>query len=200
MIAIIDYGMGNLRSVKKAFEALGFNAVITDELKTIDDAHSIVLPGVGAISEALINLKQKRLDESLLQSIKLGKPFLGICLGMQLLFEKSYEGGLFESLAIIKGAIKRFPSDKGLKVPHTGWNKVVSNEDAIFSGLPHSFYTYFVHSYCLEGTLPETIATSFYGIEITSAVKKENVYGVQFHPEKSGVVGLKILENFGRMK
>ncbi len=199
MIAVIDYG-GNLRSVQKAFEYLGFKAVITEDKKTVLNAESVILPGVGAISDALKRLSSSGMDKVIAEAILQNKPFLGICLGMQLLFDKSHEGGLFEGFKLIEGEVVRLPSSMGLKVPHMGWNRLFYKDDPLFFGLSDSVYAYFVHSYYVDTSRVETIAETNYGIDITAAVRKNKVYGVQFHPEKSGDVGLKILNNFGRMK
>jgi len=200
MIAVIDYGMGNLRSVQKAFEYLGFKAIITDDTDTVLNAESVVLPGVGAISDALHRLTSRGMDKVIEEVIHQNKPFLGICLGMQLLFERSHEGGLFEGFKIINGEVVRLPYINGLKVPHMGWNRIIFEDDPLFYGLSESVYAYFVHSYYVGTSIAESIATTNYGIDVTAAVRKNKVYGVQFHPEKSGDVGLRILNNFGRMK
>ncbi len=140
------------------------------------------------------------MDKVIAEAILQNKPFLGICLGMQLLFDKSHEGGLFEGFKLIEGEVVRLPSSMGLKVPHMGWNRLFYKDDPLFFGLSDSVYAYFVHSYYVDTSRVETIAETNYGIDITAAVRKNKVYGVQFHPEKSGDVGLKILNNFGRMK
>lgn len=200
MIAIIDYGLGNLRSVQKAFEYLGFKAVITEDKETVLSAESVVLPGVGAIADALHKLSANGMDKVISDVLIQNKPFLGICLGMQLLFDRSHEGGLFEGLKLFRGEVVRIPSVLGLKVPHMGWNRICYRDDPLFSGLRDSVYSYFVHSFYVDASMGESIAVTKYGVDITAAVRKNKVYGVQFHPEKSGDVGLKILNNFGRMK
>jgi len=200
MIAIIDYGMGNLRSVQKAFENLGYRAVITEDRKTVLSAESVVLPGVGAISDAMHRLALNGMDKVIVEVVNQNKPFLGICLGMQLLFDKSHEGGLFEGFKIISGEVVRLQSNSGLKVPHMGWNSLSFKNDPLFHGLSESVYVYFVHSYYVDNSIEGIIATTNYGVDIVAAVRNNNVCGVQFHPEKSGDVGLKILNNFGRMK
>ena len=199
MIAIIDYGMGNLRSVQKAFEFIGHEAVITDEPETILKADKVVLPGVGAFSDAIKTIKEKKLDKAIYEAVESGKPFLGICLGMQLIFDKSYENGEFEGLGIIPGRVVRLPEN--VKIPHIGWNNLnIKMRTPLFEGLGESPYVYFVHSYYLETDAPVVSATTDYGKEIQVAVQKGNVFALQFHPEKSGSTGLKILENFGRLK
>jgi len=200
MIAVIDYGMGNLRSVQKALEYLGFEAVVTEDRETVLRADSVVLPGVGAISDALHRLISSGMDKVVAEVILQNKPFLGICLGMQLLYDKSHEGGLFDGFKIISGEVVRLPSINGLKVPHMGWNRIFFRDDPLFFGLSDSVYAYFVHSYFVDASRGEAIATTSYGVDITAAVRKNKVYGVQFHPEKSGDIGLRILNNFGRMK
>ena len=199
MIAIIDYGMGNLRSVQKAFEFIGHEAVITDDPETILKADKVVLPGVGAFSDAIKTIKEKKLDKAIYEAVESGKPFLGICLGMQLIFDKSYENGEFEGLGIIPGRVVRLP--EGVKIPHIGWNNLgIKMRSPLFEGLEESPYVYFVHSYYLETDAPVVSAVTEYGKEIQVAVQKGNVFALQFHPEKSGSTGLKILENFGRLK
>ncbi|MBE6008257.1 MAG: imidazole glycerol phosphate synthase subunit HisH [Lachnospiraceae bacterium] len=199
MIAIIDYGMGNLRSVQKAFEFIGHEAVITDEPDVILKADKVVLPGVGAFSDAIKTIKEKKLDKAIYEAVEGGKPFLGICLGMQLIFDKSYENGEFEGLGIIPGKVVRLPEN--VKIPHIGWNNLnIKMRDPLFEELGESPYVYFVHSYYLETDAPVVSATTDYGKEIQVAVQKENVFALQFHPEKSGSTGLRILENFGRLK
>lgn len=199
MIAIIDYGMGNLRSVQKAFEHLGFDAVVTCNKKVISDASHVVLPGVGAFADAEKALRGTGLKNEIFSVIKKGKPFLGICLGMQLLFTKSYENGEHEGLGIIPGEVVRFRGD-GLKVPHMGWNNIITRDCALFTAGERR-YVYFVHSYYAD-KVPEEyiIANADYGVTFSAAVVKENVYGVQFHPEKSGETGLSMLNAFGRLK
>lgn len=199
MIAIIDYGMGNLRSVQKAFEFLGFDAQITDSPEIIRKAEKVVLPGVGAFSDAIRTIREKQLDKAIYEAVEGGKPFLGICLGMQLIFDKSYENGEFEGLGIIPGRVVRLPET--VKIPHIGWNNLnIKMRNPLFEGLGESPYVYFVHSYYLETDEPVVSATTDYGKEIQVAVQKGNVFALQFHPEKSGSTGLKILENFGRLK
>lgn len=201
MIAIIDYGMGNLRSVQKAFEYLGFEAEITKDKVKVEDADRVVLPGVGAFSDAMDNLHRMGMLEIIYGSVDSGKPFLGICLGMQLLFDKSFEGGIHQGLGLIPGEVKRIPARKGLKVPHMGWNHLECRESPILDSLGPNPSVYFVHSYYVEPVARECIiGTTDYSMEITAAVQRDNIFGLQFHPEKSGDTGLLILKNFGGLK
>ena len=196
MIAIIDYGMGNLRSVQKAFEYLGYNAVITDDITEMERADKLVLPGVGAFGDAIRTIRDKGIDEVIYKAAQDKRPFLGICLGMQMIFDKSYEYGEFEGLGLINGEIKLLPDN--VKKPHIGWNNLdIKMRSPLFEGLPESPYVYFVHSYYLETDAPVVSATTYYGREIQVAVQKDNIFALQFHPEKSGDVGLQILKNFG---
>jgi len=204
MIVIIDYGMGNLKSVQNAFTAVGYKTIITDDPNQIKKASSLVLPGVGAFRDAIKSLKDKKIDKELIKAIEAGKPFLGICLGMQLLFTFSEEGGLFKGLNIISGRVKRFPHS--VKCPHLGWNKVKFihnynlNINPIFEGVLDKSYFYFVHSYYCEIDNPKIIySTTDYGSAFSSSIWKGNLFGVQFHPEKSSTSGLKILKNFGEL-
>jgi glutamine amidotransferase len=200
MITIIDYGMGNLRSAQKAFEFIGFDAQITGSKNTIAAAEKIVLPGVGAFADAMMQLNSSGISEIIKQKTADGTPFLGICLGMQLLFDKSYEGGEFEGLGLIKGEVKRFNVPKEYKVPHMGWNNLKINKNPLFDGLSGDIYTYFVHSYhAAAAEADAVIATSEYGIEFTAAVCRDNIFATQFHPEKSGDTGLKMLKNFAKL-
>ena len=198
MLAIIDYGVGNLRSVYMAFHRLGLEARVTADAGEIRKASALVLPGVGAFGDAIDNLRASGLEDTILSAIKDGVPFLGICLGLQLLFEVSEEMGEHRGLGILAGHVRRFP--KGLKVPHMGWNQIHQVKDTpLWRGLPDDSYAYFVHSYFVD---PEdasvTAATTDYGIEYTSAIARDNVYAIQFHPEKSQDVGEQILRNFAR--
>lgn len=199
MIAIIDYGVGNLRSVEKAFEYIGCDTVITSDRKTILQADAVVLPGVGAFADAMENLGKADMIDVVKEVVSKNTPFLGICLGMQLLFDYSEEGGEnVKGLGIFKGSIKQLPVDKGLKVPHIGWNLLKLKDNCpIFDGLPENPYVYFVHSYYLAADDRDIVkATADYGIEFDAAVGRGNVFAVQFHPEKSGEVGLSMLRNF----
>jgi glutamine amidotransferase len=205
MIAIVDYGMGNVRSVQKAFERLGHAAEVTPDPERVRAAAAVVLPGVGAFGDCMSNLEKGALREPVVESIRAGKPFLGICLGLQLLFTESEEFGPRKGLDLVPGRVVRFPSaaasDEALKVPHIGWNQVSwQNRARIFDGVPEGGYLYFVHSYYVVPEDPAWIAgTTQYGRPFTSAVARENVWGVQFHPEKSQSLGLSILDRFGKL-
>jgi glutamine amidotransferase len=206
MITIIDYGMGNLRSVHKAFERFCSNVIVSSSPNDILRADKIVLPGVGAFKVAMKELKKRRLIEPVKTSTEKGKPFLGICLGLQLLFTESEEGGRVKGLDIIKGKVKRFQQRNGLKIPHMGWNNIrfkVQPHSTRERGMGSRFkvkdgsYMYFVHSYY---AVPEDkgviLCETDYGIKFTSGICKDNIFGFQFHPEKSQAAGLRIIENF----
>ena len=198
MISIVDYGMGNLKSVYNAFKFLGIEAEITGDHEKIRNSDGILLPGVGAFPDAMKNLKETGLDKVILEEVAKGKPLLGICLGMQLLFSKGFEGEECDGLGIIKGEIRKLQGDD-IKIPHMGWNSLEVNiKDPVMKNLPEECYVYFVHSYLGVNYLDENlVAYSNYGNnKIPAIVKKGNVYGAQFHPEKSGDVGLQILKNF----
>ncbi len=201
IIAVIDYGMGNLRSVQKAFESIGHKAVVTRDPHAIADASHLVLPGVGAFPDCMRNLQQLDLVEPILEGINQGKSFLGICLGMQLLFTESEEFGPHKGLDLIKGRVVRFPAME-LKVPHMGWNRLnFQKSHSLLKGLPQESYVYFVHSYYVVPDDPEIIATrTDYGLEFASSIARDNIFACQFHPEKSQAIGLKILDNFARLK
>ncbi len=197
-IAIVDYGMGNLRSVQKGFEHAGVpDVVITPDPAEVASADGIVLPGVGAFRDAAAHLRSAGLREVILERIAGGVPFLGICLGMQLLADVGLEDGEWEGLGVLGGTCERLPG--GVKVPHIGWNTVAyPRENELFSGLPEDTAFYFVHSYHLRPADPEcVIGIASYGVEFAAAVAKGNVYAVQFHPEKSSSAGLALLGNFG---
>ena len=202
MIAIIDYGAGNLQSVKKALDFIGAESVITDNPETINACDKILLPGVGSFGDAMASMRAKNLVETVKQNALSGKAFLGICLGLQLLFEESEESPNVKGLGIFKGKIRRFPSDMGLKIPHIGWNSLdIKQKDPLFKGIPENSYVYFVHSYYLEAEdLTDVATVTNYGIDFHSAVGKGNIFATQFHPEKSGDVGLQILRNFASME
>ena len=202
MIAIIDYGAGNLQSVKKAFDFIGAESVITDNPEIINACDRILLPGVGSFGDAMDSMHKSGLVETIKQNALSGKPFLGICLGLQLLFEESEESPGVKGLGIFKGKIKKFSPDMGLKIPHIGWNSLeIKQKDTLFKNVPENSYVYFVHSYYLHAEDEEDVATvTNYGIDFHSAVGKNNVFATQFHPEKSGDVGLQILKNFASME
>lgn len=194
MIVIVDYGMGNLRSVQKAFEYLNCEVKVSSNPREIELAPALVLPGVGAFKDCRENLERSNLVEPLLSFLNKGKPYLGICLGMQLLFSFSEEGNV-KGLSVLKGVVKRLPPKN--KVPHMGWNNVFYEKDSLlFRGIKEGSSFYFVHSYYVEPAENLTTGYTEYGFKIPAAVEKENIFGVQFHPEKSGKLGLKILENF----
>ena len=202
MIAIIDYGAGNLQSVKKAFDFIGAESVITDNPEIINACDRILLPGVGSFGDAMDSMHKSGLVETVKQNALSGKPFFGICLGLQLLFEESEESPGVKGLGIFKGKIKKFSSDMGLKIPHIGWNSLeIKQKDTLFKNVPENSYVYFVHSYYLHAEDENDIATvTNYGIDFHSAVGKNNIFATQFHPEKSGDVGLQILKNFASME
>lgn len=199
MIGIVDYGMGNLRSVEKAFQYMGYDAKIIDDIKDIKDAAALVLPGVGAFPDATEILNKRGISNAIKEEVKKGKMLLGICLGMQLLFDRSFEVMETEGLHILKGEISEIKTD--LKVPHIGWNSLIIKKDnQLLNGVRDGDSVYFVHSYYLSnGDLDDICATVDYGISIPAVVCKDNVFSCQFHPEKSGDVGLKILKNFAEM-
>ncbi|MDH5739069.1 MAG: imidazole glycerol phosphate synthase subunit HisH [Nitrospira sp.] len=202
MIAIIDYGMGNLRSVSKAFEAVGHQAIVTREGSSIQNASHVVLPGVGAFGDCMAHLDQYGLIDPIRAAIQSGKPFLGICLGFQLLFTESEEFGRHEGLNIFPGKVRGFSKDRTLKVPHMGWNQVhVQRSCPLFEEIADGTDWYFVHSFFVD---PEdkqiTATTTTYGIPFTSSIWKDNVVACQFHPEKSQAVGLRLIKNFGAWK
>ncbi len=214
MIAIIDYGMGNLGSVAKAFEAIGAKVAVTQFPKDLDKAEKIVLPGVGAFRDCMHALKKLKLIPSLIRNIDAGKPYLGLCLGMQILFEESAEGRKVKGLGTLKGKVARFkfPKDEGrgtrdvLKIPHMGWNTIVHPPSSIvpcsplLTGVPDGAWMYFVHSYYAAPKDKSVIATTTdYGIDFASMIWKGNIYATQFHPEKSQKIGMKILENFVKL-
>ena len=206
MIAIIDYGVGNLFSAEKAFAALGADVRVTSDESTIRQADKIVLPGVGAFGDCMKNLKESGLIPVLKESVAAGKPLLGICLGMQLLFEESYEYGAHRGLGLIPGAVCPLADDlrdPALKVPHIGWNAldIVPGREAdpLFKYIKSGEYVYYVHSYYAKNCAASTLATSDYSIPVTGAVRQGLVYGTQFHPEKSGDTGLRLLKAFAEL-
>ncbi|AEF19742.1 MULTISPECIES: imidazole glycerol phosphate synthase subunit HisH [unclassified Hydrogenobaculum] len=196
MIGIIDYGMGNLGSVFKAFDKVGLNPQIINTKDQIKTSDALCLPGVGAFKDAMDNLKNLDIIDDIIAFIKSGKPFIGICLGYQLLFEKSYEFGEHEGLSIFKGDVRLFPV--GVKVPHIGWNQLwIKKDDGVFKGVENGAFVYFVHSYYVNPQDKDIISTyTDYSVDFASSIEYENVVGLQFHPEKSQEVGLKILSNF----
>ena len=200
MIAIVDYGMGNLRSVEKAFAKVGHEAKITNDPEQLDAATKIVLPGVGAFADAIAELHRRQLVEPLRRAVQQGKPFLGICLGLQLLFDVSYEDGEHQGLGIVPGKVVRFETND-LKVPHMGWNQLqVRKPSPILEGLSDGDHVYFVHSYYEVPDDDAVIATSTeYGVPFTSSIWRDNLFATQFHPEKSQAQGLRILANFAAL-
>ena len=198
MIAIIDYGMGNLGSVQKALAFLGYSSEITDDPKKVMEADGVVLPGVGAIGAAMEALTSKGLDKVVHEYVATGKPFLGICLGMQMLFdssEESFGGEPVKGLSVLPGKVVKFPSDMGLKIPQIGWNELSSKNEI----LPDKEYVYFVHSYyCVPDRKEDVAATVNYGIDYCCSVRRDNVFACQFHPEKSGEAGLAILNRWAK--
>ena len=198
MVAIIDYGVGNLFSLVSSFKIIGEKAIVSNSEKEILSADRIILPGVGAFEDAIKKLKNTGLDKTLLECVKQGKPVLGICLGMQLLFDKSFEYGEFEGLHLIEGEIRPLKEvvGKELKIPHIGWNALkFTKQSKLFKYIKDGDFVSFVHSF-YGAVCPQVTAVSEYGISVTASVEKDNVYGCQFHPEKSGQVGLNILKAF----
>ena len=201
MIAIIDYDAGNLKSVEKALIRLGEEAVVSRERETILEADKVILPGVGSFGDAMGKLREFGLDKVIYEVVEKGTPFLGICLGLQLLFERSDEAPGVEGLGILKGEILRIPAYEGLKIPHMGWNSLeLKNSGHLFEGLPQNPYVYFVHSYYLKAEEEDIVkASTWYSTEIHASVEKDNVFACQFHPEKSSDTGLQILKNFAEI-
>ncbi len=198
MITVVDYGMGNLRSVAKALEKVGFNVKVSSDPQDIKDAKGIVVPGVGAFGDAIHNLDRFGLLDEVVKAVKEGKPYLGICLGLQILFEYGYEFGEHEGLGLLKGKVIRFENKEGYKVPHMGWNQVwIKQKEGLFSDIKEGEYFYFVHSFYAVPSEEKDIASiTDYSVNFCSAVQKDNIWAVQFHPEKSQKAGLKLLENF----
>ena len=193
MIAIVDYGAGNIFSVKNALDFLGLESQLTDDAAAIQAADAIILPGVGAFPSAMQMLKERNLV-SVLQTESKKKPFLGICLGMQLIFEKGYEFEACDGLGLIPGTVEKIPAN-GLIIPHMGWNSVENLRSELFTGIDQGAYVYYVHSFAPEVNA-DTIATTTYGVPFSAAIRKDNFYGTQFHPEKSASIGAQILQNF----
>jgi glutamine amidotransferase len=199
MIAIVDYGVGNLRSVQKALERVGATAIVTDDPAALDAAEGVVLPGVGAFGDGMANLQARRLIDPLLRQVRQDKPLLGICLGMQLLFEESEEMGHHRGLGLLPGRVLRFPEGK-LKVPHIGWNQLRIAGCDLLDGIANGSHAYFVHSYYVAPEDPaDVLATTEYGLEFASVVGRGRIFGAQFHPEKSQDVGLRLLSNFAHL-
>lgn len=201
MIALLDYDAGNIKSVEKALISLGQEVVLTSDREVILSADKVVLPGVGSFGDAMGHLKERGLDSVIKEVCKNGTPFLGICLGLQLLFEESEETPGVEGLGILKGKILRIPDEGGLKVPHIGWNSLeYPNKGRLYKGVDEGSYVYFVHSYYLKAADPSiVVAKTSYGVDIDASVECGNIFACQFHPEKSSSVGLSILKNFAEI-
>ena len=202
MVAIIDYDAGNLKSVQKALLKLGYEGVITRDFDTLLKADHVILPGVGSFGMAMEQLKHYELDQAIKDIVSRKIPFLGICLGLQLLFDGSEESEGIEGLHILRGSIKKIPDAPGLKIPHIGWNSLrLQNEGRLFYNVPEQSYVYFVHSYYLEAAEEYTVkAVTEYGVTIHASVESGNVFACQFHPEKSSRIGLQILSNFMKVQ
>lgn len=202
MIAIIDYDAGNLKSVQKALAAIGEESEITRDRKILSDADKLILPGVGSFGDAMEHLKKYELDKTIADLVKgENKPLLGICLGLQLLFNRSEESAGIEGLGLLPGEILRIPDKEGLKIPHIGWNSLdLKGNGRLFDGLDESPYVYFVHSYYLKAADESIVkATTDYSVTIHASVEKDNIFACQFHPEKSSTIGLKMLRNFAKL-
>ncbi len=198
MIAIIDYGAGNIKSVSKAMKFIGCECVVTRDKDTILNSDGAILPGVGSFGDTMSTMAQYKITDTVTDYIKSGKPFLGICLGLQLLFPESEESPGIRGLSVFDGTITKIPSGNGLKIPHIGWNSIeIKNGSRLFRGIESNAYVYFVHSYYLKAADRSIVAAKTdYGVSIDAAVESGNVFATQFHPEKSGETGLKILNNF----
>lgn len=201
MIQIIDYGMGNLRSVQKAFEKLGHAAAICTDPRALRDAERVVLPGVGAFRDAIAQVRHQGFVPPLVEHVESGRPLLGICLGLQLLFDVSYEDGEYEGLGVVPGQVVRFTSEPGLKIPHMGWNGLdVQRPNVLLTGIDSGAHVYFVHSYYVEPRDEQVVAaTTTHGRPFVSMIARGNLFATQFHPEKSQQVGLKLLQNFATL-
>ncbi len=201
MIAIIDYGAGNVRSVQKALKFIGAECEITNDKDKIMNADGAILPGQGAFGDCISSIRSREIESTVKDFMNSGKPFLGICVGLQLLFEESEESEGVKGLSVFKGKIKRIPNGEGLKIPHMGWNSLeLRDKSGIFKGISDKPYVYFVHSYYLDAEDKSIVsAQTEYGVKIDAAVSSGNVFATQFHPEKSGDVGLQILRNFVEM-
>ena len=201
MIAILDYDAGNVKSVEKALAFLGEETVLTRDFHEILAADKVILPGVGAFGDAMEHLKRYEQDKAIRETVAKRKHYLGICLGLQLLFEGSEESSGVEGLGLLKGGIYRIPEKEGLKIPHIGWNSLdLKNNGRLFAGLEKNPYVYFVHSYYLRAAEPSVVkATTEYGVTIDASVEKDQLFACQFHPEKSSATGLRILRNFAEL-
>ncbi len=201
MIAIIDYDAGNLRSVEKALHFHNQETIITRDKNIILNADKVILPGVGSFGVAMNKLHSYNLVDTIKEVVEIKKPLLGICLGLQLLYESSEESEGISGLGILEGKIKKIPDCIGLKIPHIGWNSLdIKSEAKLFKGIPNGAYVYFVHSFYLEAThMEEVVATTEYSTTIHASIEKDNVFACQFHPEKSGEIGLNILKNFASL-
>jgi len=199
MIAVIDYGMGNLRSVEKAFHHLGFESTIVSQSAELDRATHVVLPGDASFGDAVRNLRGRGWEEALLAWVEKGRPFLGICVGLQLMFDSSEERGEHRGMGLLPGRVVRFPPPE--RVPQIGWNQIaIQRPSPLLEGVPDSSFFYFVHSYYVDAAEPgDCLATTEYGLDYTSIAARDHVFGVQFHPEKSQQAGLRLLRNFARM-
>lgn len=203
MIAIVDYGVGNVFSIEQSFRAIGAEVIVSADPKVLRCADQLLLPGVGAFGDAAKKLRDSGAAEVVIEQAKQGKPLLGICLGMQLLFDEGYEYGCHKGLGLIPGQVRPIAEviPEGLKIPHMGWNALnFTRESRLFSNIRNGDFVYFVHSYYGANCEEATVATAEYGVPLTAAVEKGNVFGCQFHPEKSGTVGLEILKAFCEMK
>ncbi len=200
MISIIDYGAGNLKSVSKALEKIGFNSVITSNIEEINNSKAMILPGVGSFGDCMNSLRAKSLDRCIIENVSKGKYLLGICLGLQLLYEKSYEDGIWKGLGLLKGEVLRF-DDALNKIPHMGWNNLIKGkEDVLSQNINDGEYAYFVHSYYVKpDNENDVVLWTEYGVKVPAVVRRNNIIGMQFHPEKSGPTGLKLLQNFGEL-
>lgn len=198
MVAIIDYNAGNLKSVQKAFDYIGKKAICTRDYHDILNADRVVLPGVGSFEYAINELRKYELDKAIYEVCEKNIPFLGVCLGLQLLFERSMESPDVKGLSLLEGEIVRFPDDNNLKVPHIGWNSLkLHNDGRLFHSIDDGAFVYFVHSYYLRARNEEIVTASCdYGVNVHASIEKDNIFACQFHPEKSSTIGLKILENF----
>jgi len=202
MIHIIDYGMGNLRSVAKGFEQVEADVTICQDPAALADAEKIVVPGVGAFRDAIAHLNDQGFTQPLLDYIASGRPFLGICLGLQLLFDRSFEDGEYEGLGVVAGDVVKFQESPGLKIPHMGWNQLTDRraDNPLFAGIPDDAWFYFVHSYHVVPSDDAVVAArTGHGSDVVAAIRRDNLFAVQFHPEKSQQNGLQILRNFATL-